>query len=181
MNMNRALSSLLCLLLAATALPATASPIQWTLTDVLFEDGGVASGSFIYDADTATYSAIAITTSGGSLAPPASYGNFLVGTAGDAALTAAAGPSLTGVSLLQLIFQFPLTNAGGTVYLFDPFFPAASSFEGSCLNSGCTSYDFGRLVVDGGVVGAPAGGPGPGALVLLASAALALVGLRRRS
>jgi hypothetical protein len=39
----------LAALCAASAVSAL--PIQWTLTDVLFDDGGTATGSFIYDAD----------------------------------------------------------------------------------------------------------------------------------
>jgi hypothetical protein len=161
---------------------AAASPIQWTLTDVLFEDGGTASGSFIYDADTNAFSAIAINTSGGTLAPPATYTAVIFGTAGDAALVPAAGPDLTGASLLQLVFQFPLTNAGGLVFLVDPFFPTASSFEGGCLNAACTSVDFGRLMVDGGIIGTPASVvPLPAAAWLLGPALGLLAALRRRA
>lgn len=37
---------------------AQAFPLQWTVNDVVFDDGGTASGSFFYDADTNTYSNI---------------------------------------------------------------------------------------------------------------------------
>lgn len=158
-----------------------ASPVQWTLTDVLFEDGGTATGSFVYDADTNAFSSISIATSGGTLSPPATYSSLLIGSAGDAALVPATGPNLTGSALLQLIFQFPLTNAGGIVFLIDPFFPTASSFEATCLNAGCTSVDFGRLMVDGGVIGTPitATVPLPAGGALLVSAIGLLGGLRR--
>jgi hypothetical protein len=160
---------------------AFSSPVQWTLTDVLFEDGGTATGSFVYDADTNEFSTISIATSGGTLSPPASYSSLLIGSAGDAALVPAAGPDLTGSALLQLIFQFPLTNAGGIVFLIDPFFPTASSFEGTCLNAACTSVDFGRLMVDGGVIGTPLSAtvPVPAGGALLFSAIGLLGGLRR--
>jgi hypothetical protein len=35
---------------------AHATPLQWTLDNFTFSDGGTAMGSFIYDADTNTYS-----------------------------------------------------------------------------------------------------------------------------
>lgn len=168
------------LALVACAPASWAMPIQWTLSDVLFEDGGTASGSFIYDASTNAYSAISITTSGGSLTPNATFTALVSGTSGDAVLVPTAGPNLTGSNLLQLIFQFPLTNAGGTVYLYDPFFPAASSYQGSCLNAACTSQDFGRLVVDGGIIsGAPAVVPVPAALWMF-GAGLGVLGIVRR-
>jgi hypothetical protein len=122
---------------------------------------------------------VAINVSGGAL-PAQSYGGLLLGTAGDAALIPGPAPDLTGARLLQLIFQFPLTNAGGTVFLIDPFFPAASSFEGFCVNAACSSYSFDRLMVDGGVVGVPANVvPVPAAAWLLGSGLVGLGWLRR--
>ena len=57
---------------AALLLPnAHAVPILWTLEDVNFSTGnpaavtGSANGSFIYDADTAAYSSVSVTTSAG--------------------------------------------------------------------------------------------------------------------
>src|SRR6185436_1870527 len=42
------LASAACLL----ASPAMAIPVTWTMSGVTFDDGGTASGSFVYDADT---------------------------------------------------------------------------------------------------------------------------------
>ena len=49
--------------LAPTAL---AVPIEWTLADVTFDDGGTASGSFVHEADTGVYSNVRIVTTAGS-------------------------------------------------------------------------------------------------------------------
>jgi hypothetical protein len=45
---------------------ANAVPVTWTFNDFEFDDGGVATGSFVYDADTNTYSDISVTTTTGS-------------------------------------------------------------------------------------------------------------------
>src|SRR3954453_13212771 len=52
-------------LMAST--PIVAAPVLWTLSGVTFADGGTASGSFVYDATTNTYSAINVTSAGGTL------------------------------------------------------------------------------------------------------------------
>lgn len=150
---------------------ASATPVLWTLTDVLFDDNSTAAGSFIYDADTDTYSSIAITTDAGS------YGALLAGGATDAAFVASLPADLTGAPLLQFIYQGSLTNAGGIIGLADYSFPANSSFEASCDDSNCFSAFLGRTIVDGGLLGAVV--PVPAAGVLLPGA-LALLGLVRR-
>ena len=43
---------------------AEASPITWTLQSVAFADGGIASGFFVYDATTTSYSAFNVSTTG---------------------------------------------------------------------------------------------------------------------
>lgn len=169
------------LLLAAslTALTpvAHAVPVLWTLTDVLFDDGGTATGSFTFDADTNAYSSVSITASGGFFAT-SSYASLLAGGSGDAALIAGlALPPLTGEPLLQLVYEAPLTNAGGLVGLVNYSFPANSSFQATCLDAGCFSANIDRMMVDGGLIGAVV--PIPAAGVLLPTA-LAMLGLARR-
>ena len=44
---------------------ASADGITWTLSGVTFDDGGTASGSFVYDAVTNTVSSINIVTTAG--------------------------------------------------------------------------------------------------------------------
>lgn len=179
--MPRALSRLILVAFLAWLPAAGASPIQWTLADVLFEDGATASGSFIYDADTDTFSDILVTTTAGAFAPAAVYTSLVVGGPGDAVLTPAGG-DLTGAGALQLVFYFPLTNAGGIVPLVDLFFLQFSSYEGACVDAACNTIDFARLMVDGVVIGAPAPVvPVPAAAWLLGSALAGLGMLRRRA
>ena len=179
--MPRALPRLILAALLAWLPAAGASPIQWTLADVLFEDGGTASGSFVYDADTDVFSDILVTTTAGAFAPGAVYTSLVVGGAGDAVLTSGSG-NLTGAAALQLVFYTPLTNAGGLVPLVDLFFLQFSSYEGSCVNASCSTLDFARLMVDGGVIGTPAAVvPVPAAAWLLGSALAGLGMLRRRA
>jgi hypothetical protein len=182
MTLTRLVTKLAALAALFAWLPgAQASPVLWTLTDVLFADGGVATGSFVYDAATDTYSNVSITTTDSGLVPNATYTAVVFGTDYDAALVPSAMPDLTGAALFQLIYQFPLTDAGGLVLLYDPFFPAYSSFDGSCLNAGCTSIDYDRLVVDGGIIGeayVPTV-PVPAAGILLVSALGLMAGVKR--
>lgn len=175
--------ALLAMALVAWSSVGLASPVQWTLADVLFEDAGTAAGSFIYDADTDTYAAISITITDGAQQPLATFNGLLLGGSSDAAFVPDASvPDLTGVALLQLIFQAPLSNAGGAVSLVDSALPAASSFDGTCTDSGCSRFDFSRLMVDGVVIGAPVSEvPLPAAGLLFAPAVLGLGFLRRRA
>lgn len=169
--------SVLLLLGAAIALPAQALPVIWTLTDVEFDDGGTATGSFIYDADSGIFSNVALSTVGG-FAPGGDYADVLFGADTDALLVFDAFDDLTGAPALQLIFQTPLTNAGGFVDLtfIDPFF---SSFEQTCFDSGCFSAGVDRTMVSGGLVGTVV--PLPAAGWLLVSGLGAAAGLRRRA
>ena len=164
--------------LLALAPGARATPVEWTLADVLFDDGGTAAGSFIYDADTDIFSAINISTSAGSFFAGAVYGELLFGGATDAAFVSGALPDYTGEPLLQLIFQTPLTSAGGLVGLVDLFFPVASSFEATCTDGPCFGAFFERSLVDGGLVGVVI--PIPAAGLLLPGALVVLAFARRR-
>jgi len=167
------LAATLCALFAHAA---GATPVLWTLTDVEFDDAGTASGSFIYDADTGAFSAVAVSTSGGSL-PPVDYADVLFGGEFDALMVIDPFADLTGVPTLQLIFQAPLTNAGGFVDLasFDPFF---SSFEQTCGDPLCFSAVVERTVISGGLIGTVV--PLPAGFVLLLSALGILPWARRR-
>ena len=132
--------SLIVVLALVVFSPAHASPVQWTLQDVTFNDGGTASGSFFYDADTNIYSAINVTTTAGSVLAGQSFASLLSGGAETAfALNMAPFPSATliGLPVLLLRFGTALTNAGGTSNLvlgtYTPFFPAQGSYEAVCV------------------------------------------------
>lgn len=47
--------------------PALAAPVVWTLQDVIFTDGGTASGSFTFDADANAVTAFSISVAGGNI------------------------------------------------------------------------------------------------------------------
>jgi hypothetical protein len=49
-----------------TAQPARSTPLVWTLNNAVFNDGGQAVGSFVYDDDTHTIISADITTTAGS-------------------------------------------------------------------------------------------------------------------
>jgi hypothetical protein len=130
------------LVLAAISVPgrAYAAPILWTLPTMTFGPGDTLAGSFIYDADTNTYSSVAFTKTG---AFAASYdtGDLSLGTSSELHLITNFGPAdLSNERFLILYFIVsafvpnPLTNAGGNVLTSITF--------GDCDNSDCTSGTF---------------------------------------
>lgn len=112
--------------------PAWAVPITWTLNGVTSNDGGIASGSFTYDADTNQFSAINIVTTTGASVTGATF--FFVGNASgpfiDLYLTIAPSNNLTGTPVLNIAFTPGLTNAGGTV--------ALSGTQATCSSATCS-------------------------------------------
>jgi len=140
---------------------AHADPILWTLNDVVFDDEGTATGSFIFDATTGTYSDISIVTVGGgarvvgsggagtgSVWPGATYAFW--GGAGSfpsraliadefADLDTLPG-TISGFSgILIMMFASDLTDDGGTIALINDVivsiggsFSTAFSGESTC-------------------------------------------------
>jgi hypothetical protein len=153
---------------------ASAGMILWHLAGVTFADGGTASGSFDYNADTNTYSFVNITTTGGSLAgstylaldPGFSSSNSILAVVPNAGLG-----NFTGTPLLAFQFASPLTDSGGTISTISP------SAEGTCGNAACSSPSGGGLrFVSAGSVSTV---PEPSTLSLILLGALGLV-LRKR-
>jgi hypothetical protein len=147
---------------------ASADGITWTLSDVTFDDGGVASGSFVYDALTNTYSSIDMTTTSGSAFAGTTY-NALSGLFGSTSTGMLLGASgdLTDTDVLLLLFSAPLTDSGGTVVLF-------SVLEGTCDNTDCSVSTLDRSTSGGELVGTVTT-PEPSTLSLLAVALVALM------
>jgi hypothetical protein len=112
------------------------------LENVTFDDGGTASGSFIFDAATQTYTpgSIHITTTLGTAFGGATYTGLstIFGSSEGGIVLMANG------DLLLLNFVDNLTNGGGSVFL-------SGDGEGICDVTGCNEL----RVVNVGVPGVP--------------------------
>ncbi|HSN01058.1 MAG TPA: hypothetical protein VLS52_08635 [Rudaea sp.] len=134
---------------------AFAFPVTWTLSGATFNDGGTATGSFVYDADTNTLSSWSVSVAGGNTAtfPAITYDNI-----SDSSTVSGQGATLTGVMLcsggtcsgsvrqLRMPAVSPLTNAGGTIAI-----DTANLYQGECFN--CSPY---RSFTAGNLVGTAA-------------------------
>jgi hypothetical protein len=122
--MRLALAVTGCLLTILCAVPGSgwAVPVTWTLRDVVFNDGGVATGTFVYDADTNTYSSVNVTTTTGTARAGATYAFVCTppcvdgsqpSSTGASFLTTSPASDLTGLPVFVFAsFDGPLTNAG---------------------------------------------------------------------
>ena len=120
---------------------AIAFPVTWTLSGATFNDGGTATGSFVYDADTNALSNWSVSVAGGNTGtfPPITYDT----TSGSSTISGQ-GATLTGTMLcigtcsgpareLRMPAVSPLTNAGGTIAI-----DTANLYQGECFN--CSPY-----------------------------------------
>jgi hypothetical protein len=150
---------------AFIALPSNASTIDWTLTNVTFNDGGTASGTFESDSTTGFVTAFDITTAAGS-----TLGGFVYDSATvfDNVDISTQLYVLTDSSYLRLAFMNPLTSAG--VDLID----ATGGISYECL--ACSPF---RLVTGGEALGVNTT-PLPAALPLFATGLGVLGWLGRR-
>jgi len=146
---------------------AQADPIVWTLQGVTFDDGGTATGSFIYDAATNTYSSWDIATTRG-------FAVILPFTYGSSADLFEPSASQVGFHFelvplgfrrnLNLTFLSPLTDAGGTIGIL------SQSYEYDVeSHSGLPVI---RHITAGSVSTGPAAVPEPATFVLLANGIL---------
>jgi hypothetical protein len=140
---------------------------------VTFDDGGTASGSFVYDAVTNMYSAINVTTTTGTTLAGVTYTN-LSDVAGSSSTGFLFGPNngdLTGASFLMWLFDAPLTNPG-IVQVSLP--PPIDSIEALCANSDCSTFSS-RSVTGGEVVGTAVATPEPATFSLVGMGLVALL------
>ena len=176
------------------AFAAQAVPIRWTLNDVTFDDGATASGSFVHDETTSTYSDVLISVSGfviqenyGSLddVDPFIYTDSeLLQASSDASNLKVGALDTTDVAAncadaacqrsLFLNFLSPLTNAGGTIFL-DTNSLSSYEFLSNDFNGAFELHE----VQSGFVTGVPV--PIPATLWLFGSALGLLGWLKRRS
>ncbi len=124
--------------IAALAVGAQAVPVTYILQGVTFNDGGTASGSFVYDDATNTYSNVNITTTPG--APPlgATYKFTIFAPSatnvGLVTVAPSSGPPVTppaGTPILILNFASPLALGVASVNLTN------FATESTCLIDGC--------------------------------------------
>lgn len=156
---------------------ALAAPVTWDLTNVTFSDGGIATGSFTYDADTSTVVTWNISVSGGNLTnfPALTYNpsdSSLMTPVFVFALPATDPTFPDTYRALRLYTVSPLTDAGGVVSLDTN--PVSGSVE--CFNCGPFRP------ITGGTLDAGVVAPEPGTAILLGLPVLAgLITLRRRA
>jgi PEP-CTERM motif len=128
---------------ALIASAANAAPVLWNVSNVIFNDGATASGSFTYDADIDIYSGWNIAVIGGSTpALPTYTYTSASGFLGIHSATATDFVSIPVVRYIRFNFASALSNAGGATGLLP-----GTSFE--CDN--CTTS---RLIVHGIVTSA---------------------------
>ena len=168
-------ATLFALLNAGFMPTAHSATLTWTLQDVVFQDG-TAIGSFGYDVDTNTFSAINITTSIAAGGFGVTFG--LPSGSGAANLfesvAALADGRPTGI-FFALVSA--MTNAGGTIAILRQ----DKSGEYTCSDFDCSTTTI-RFVTNGSITASPSAVPIPAALPLFAAGlgALGFTGWRRK-
>jgi hypothetical protein len=111
---------------------STGAAKRWYVHDVVLSDGAQVFGSFIFDANTGTYSNISITTTGGKVASGAGYFfNIPASSSATSVSLVSASPIVSGTTTtLSMAFAAALSNAGGTVAI-------TNEVEGTCTSVSC--------------------------------------------
>ena len=170
--MNSISKFVLTVVISVIGVPVQAASIIWTLNGVTFGDGGTAFGTFDFDADTQSYSNVAITTTSSSAHPGFAY---TAGSGNDTEFDSflfQIPPS--NATIYDFEFQSPLTNAGGAINIV-----TGTSNELFCEDLSCNII-LGVRSIQAGFVSAPAV-PIPPAVWLFGSALGLLGWLKRRT
>jgi len=140
--------------LSTFALPAAADEVTWDLSGITLNNGVAVTGSFVYDADTNTYSSINLATADG-------YTYTVDYTSNASALFADTGAAnLTNTPLLAMIFDDPLTDAGGTIDI-------DIAEEEKCDNADCSTATSGPYTYSGEIVAQASSVPEPATIPLV--------------
>ena len=153
-------------LLFAISAAALAAPVEWTLQDVQFEDGGTAYGSFTFDADLDQFTNVNIATTSGTMFSGLEYDDchWFFGCNESAIIV---GIESDDNQWFGFALDSPLTNAGGTRQLV--IAPCQASCE--FVDTGVV-----RNVVSGSVSAVPI----PAAVWLFGSALTGLGWMKRK-
>jgi len=105
----------------ATAIPANAVTLRWTLHDVTFDDGGSATGRFTINSKSGRVTGFDMTTTAGS-----AFGGLHYTSAGDGVLYDIAGPNsfafVAGSSgYINLVFVDPVKTVGVDALAFGDY------------------------------------------------------------
>ncbi len=152
--MKKLLASLaLTLSMMGFASTANAVPIKWTLIDIVFDDGGTATGSFVYDAETDTYSNIRISTTSGDVGTAANLQHRCTAApciafpADLIFMSAANQTNMTNLPYINFMLDAPPPNVPTTLAAV----PVATA---TCSNTNCSgNLDDTRMAFAGALVG----------------------------
>jgi hypothetical protein len=163
----------IALIVTLTCLSLPAQAMTWSLQNVIFEDEGTATGSFVYDAAANSYSDIMLTTTVGTILPGMGYSAIQAGSNTTVRFA-------NGLNVLQLAFVAALTDAGGTIAL-GAGRDGRDPFEGICTGSAaCREASSIRKIIGGSVTTEAAPLPEPGSLILLLIGLAGIAGFGRR-
>jgi len=120
---------------------------RWYLKGVILSDGAQVFGSFLFDANSGTYSAISVTTSATQAILGASYNDQSPAAASSSSivLVSAAVIVPSSTTTIAINFATPLTNSGGTIAI-------TTVTEGTCTSATCNTSNTVRTVAVGGFV-----------------------------
>jgi uncharacterized repeat protein (TIGR01451 family) len=125
---------------------AAATPKTWYLRNFTFADGATATGSFVFDASTHSFSSVNIATTTATRTG-ATYNTLSTGLNPDATgalFDTSASPNQTGLPGVSMLFSSPLTGAGGT--------SSVTGQEADCTDPGCSTPTGTMRLITAGIV-----------------------------